>query len=162
MEQTRFGKAVSAAFTGHRSCQYSMRDCIKARLRDSITKAYEHGIRNYISGFAIGFDMLAAEVVVSMKVDFPDITLTAAIPFNGQSMRYSPTDKLRYERLMNQADEVIVLSESYYTRCYLERDEFMVDHSNLLIAYYDGREKGGTYYTVKKATNQGVRVVNLF
>jgi uncharacterized phage-like protein YoqJ len=63
---------------------------------------------------------------------------------------------------MNQADEVIVLSESYYTRCYLERDEFMVDHSNLLIAYYDGREKGGTYYTVKKATNQGIRVVNLF
>ena len=57
---------------------------------------------------------------------------------------------------------MIVLSESYYTRCYLERDEFMVDHSNLLIAYYDGREKGGTYYTVKKATNQGVRVVNLF
>ena len=77
-------------------------------------------------------------------------------------MRYSPTDKLRYERLMNQADEVIVLSESYYTRYYLERDEFMVDHSNLLIAYYDGREKGGTYYTVKKATNQGIRVVNLF
>ena len=60
MEQTRFSKAVSAAFTGHRSCQYSMRDCIKARLRDSITKAYEHGIRNFISGFAIGFDMLAA------------------------------------------------------------------------------------------------------
>lgn len=162
MEQTRFSKAVSAAFTGHRSCQYSMRDCIRARLTDSISKAYEHGIRNFISGFAIGFDMLAAEVVVSMKVDFPDITLTAAIPFNGQSMRYSPTDKLRYERLMNQADEVIVLSESYYTRCYLERDEFMVDHSNLLIAYYDGREKGGTYYTVKKATNQGIRVVNLF
>lgn len=51
-----------------------MRDCIKARLRDSIFKAYEHGIRNFISGFAIGFDMLAAEVVVSMKAELSGIT----------------------------------------------------------------------------------------
>ncbi len=95
-----------------------MRDCIKARLRDSISKAYEHGIRNFISGFAIGFDMLAAEVVVSMKAEHPDITLTAAIPFNGQSMRYSLSDQSRYERLLNHADQVIALSDRSYPRCY--------------------------------------------
>lgn len=63
---------------------------------------------------------------------------------------------------MSQADEVIVLSENYYPRCFLERDEFMVDNASLLIAYYDGRERGGTYYTVKKATTDGIRVVNVY
>lgn len=162
MEQTTFSRAVSAAFTGHRACGYSVRESVKARLEVAILNAYEHGTRNFISGFAIGFDMLAAEVVVALRKQHPDITLTAAIPFKGQSSRYSLSDKFRYERLMKEADEVIVLSNSYFSRCYLERDEFMVDNSNLLIAYYDGREIGGTFYTVKKAKKDGVRVVNLY
>ena len=32
----------------------------------------------------------------------------------------------------------------YYTRYFLDRDEFMVENASLLIAFYDGREKGGT------------------
>ena len=36
---------------------------------------------------------------------------------------------------MEVADEVIVLSESYYPRCFLDRDEFMVNNSSLLIGY---------------------------
>jgi len=42
-------------------------------------------------------------------------------------------DRKRYDRLLEVADEVIVLSESYYPRCFLDRDEFMVNNSSLLI-----------------------------
>ena len=57
---------------------------------------------------------------------------------------------------------LIILSEYYYTRCFLDRDEFMVENASLLIAFYDGREKGGTYYTFKKANCLGVPVVNIY
>ena len=60
------------------------------------------------------------------------------------------------------ADEVIVLSESYYPRCFLNRDEFMVNNSSLIIGYYDGREKGGTFYTIRKAMAQDIPIVNVF
>jgi uncharacterized phage-like protein YoqJ len=60
------------------------------------------------------------------------------------------------------ADEVIVLSESYYSRCFLDRDEFMVNNSSKLIGYYDGREKGGTFYTIRKAMAQNIPIVNVF
>ena len=57
---------------------------------------------------------------------------------------------------------VIVISESYYPRCFLDRDEFMVNNSSKLIGYYDGREKGGTFYTIRKAMAQNIPIVNVF
>ena len=92
----------------------------------------------------------------------PGMTLTAAIPFRGQADRFKPSDRMVYDGLMASADEVIILSEYYYTRCFLDRDEFMVENASILIAFYDGREKGGTYYTFKKANCLGIPVVNIY
>ena len=155
-------KETTASFTGHRHYDFSNRETIRSRLSSAILEAYGLGYRNFISGFAVGIDMLAAEVVVSLKDSHPDIRLIAAIPFDGQAARFSVFDKRRYDRLMAKADDVIVLSEHYFTRCFLERDEFMVNNSSRLIAYYDGREKGGTYYTVKKAREQNIHIVNVY
>ena len=162
MEQRKFSRAATAAFTGHRFVDASKRDCVKKRLTRAVLDAYGNGIRNFISGFAIGFDMMAAEAIVSLKHSYPDITLIAAIPFKGQACRFSCYDRKRYDRLLEVADKVIVLSESYYPRCFLERDEFMVNHSSRLIAYYDGREKGGTFYTIRKAMAQNIPIENVY
>ena len=105
---------------------------------------------------------MAAQIVQSLKPSCPGMTLTAAIPFRGQADRFKPCDRMVYDGLMASADEVIILSEYYYTRCFLDRDEFMVENASLLIAFYDGREKGGTYYTFKKANCLGVPVVNTY
>ena len=130
MEQRKFSRAATAAFTGHRFVDAAQREHVKKRLSNAVLDAYGHGIRNFISGFAIGFDMMAAEAIVSLKRSYPDIILIAAIPFKGQASRFSFYDRKRYDRLLEVADEVIVLSESYYPRCFLDRDEFMVNNSS--------------------------------
>lgn len=162
MEQRKFCRAATAAFSGHRFIDASQREYVKKRLSNAVLDAYGKGIRNFISGFAIGFDMMAAEVVAALKQSHPDIILTAAIPFNGQASRFSFYDRKRYDRLLEVADEVIVLSDSFYPRCFLDRDEFMVNNASSLIAYYDGREKGGTFYTIRKALAQNIPIVNVF
>ena len=162
MEQRKFSRAATAAFTGHRFVDASQREHVKKRLSNAVLDAYGQGIRNFISGFAIGFDMMAAEEIVSLKQTHPDITLIAAIPFKGQASRFRFYDRKRYDRLLEVADEVIVLSDSYYPRCFLDRDEFMVNNSSKLIGYYDGREKGGTFYTIRKAMAQNIPIVNVF
>lgn len=162
MEQKTFCRAVTAAFSGHRYIDASQREAIKKRLTKAVLDAYENGIRNFISGFAVGYDILAAEMVVSLKSRLPDITLIAAIPFNEQASRFNDYNKLRYDKLLKAADEVIVLSQGYFPMCFLERDEFMVNNASLLIAFYDGRERGGTFYTIKRAKERGVPIVNVF
>ena len=64
---TKFDKAVSAAFTGHRFYNFSQQEVIRERLTKAILEAYEHGISNFISGFAIGIDLMAAQIVHSLK-----------------------------------------------------------------------------------------------
>lgn len=162
MNDLKFDRTVSAAFTGHRFYDFSQREFIQERLTSAISEAYDHGIRNFISGFALGIDLMAAQLVQSLKCNLLGISLTAAIPFEGQAERYNIYDKRVYRRLLELADKVIVLSDCYYPRCFLDRDEFMVENASYLIAYYDGREKGGTYYTVKKARARGIPLINVY
>ena len=162
MNDLKFDRTVSAAFTGHRFYDFSQREFIQERLTSAISEAYDHRIRNFISGFALGIDLMAAQLVQSLKCNLPGISLTAAIPFEGQAERYNIYDKRVYRRLLELADKVIVLSDCYYPRCFLDRDEFMVENASYLIAYYDGREKGGTYYTVKKARARGIPIINVY
>ena len=68
---TKFDKAVSAAFTGHRFYNFSQQKVIRERLTKAILEAYEHGISNFISGFAIGIDLMAAQIVQSLKLSCP-------------------------------------------------------------------------------------------
>lgn len=162
MNDLKFDRTVSAAFTGHRFYDFSQRVFIQERLTSAISEAYDHGIRNFISGFALGIDLMAAQLVQLLKCNLPGISLTAAIPFEGQAERYNIYDKRVYGRLLELADKVIVLSDCYYPRCFLDRDEFMVENASYLIAYYDGREKGGTYYTIKKARARGIPIINVY
>ena len=162
MNDLKFDRTVSAAFTGHRFYDFSKREFIQERLTSAISEAYDHGIMNFISGFALGIDLMAAQLVQSLKCNLPGISLTAAIPFEGQAERYNIYDKRVYRRLLELADKVIVLSDCYYPRCFLDRDEFMVENASYLIAYYDGREKGGTYCTVKKARARGIPIINAY
>ena len=135
---------------------------VKSCLAASVLDAYEHGITGYMTGMAVGFDMLAAEVVLSMKGICQSITLMAVIPYSGQAGRFSDYNRRRYDALLAQAEETVVLSDQYYTRCFLERDRFMVEHSSMLIACYDGREKVGTFWTVRLAESLARRVVNVY
>ena len=129
MNDLKFDRTVSAAFTGHRFYDFSQREFIQERLTSAISEAYDHGIRNFISGFALGIDLMAAQLVQSLKCDLPGISLTAAIPFEGQAERYNIYDKRVYRRLLELADKVIVLSDYYYPRCFLDRDKFMVENA---------------------------------
>ena len=158
----KFCEAATAAFTGHRWYDSSRKQSVRKKLEGCVREAYRNGITNFISGMAIGFDLLAAELVLSLKQECPAITLTVALPFGEQASRFNERNKSRYYKCLSQADDIVILSNDYTAKCYLERDRFMVEHSSLLIACYDGRNKGGTFWTVNYAARIGKNVINIY
>ena len=44
MNDLKFDRTVSAAFTGHRFYDFSQREFIQERLTSAISEAYDHGI----------------------------------------------------------------------------------------------------------------------
>ncbi len=162
METLELKKAESIAFTGHRNIPVSQMDRVREWLRTAISHAYKHGKRHFYCGMALGFDMLAAEAILSLKVELPNIRLIATVPFRGQSSRWSAIEQRRYKQLIAQADKVIVLSERYYQGCLLRRNDYMLARTSGVIAYFNGNPKGGTYYTCREARYKGMDVINLY
>lgn len=152
----------SITFTGHRIIPLVRQEEVKVRLTAAVAFACKSGMTRFYCGMALGFDMMAAEVVLSLKDQFPDIRLIAVIPFSGQSDRWDSSEQERYRQILAKADKVVVLSGNYFRGCLLRRNDYMLSHSCGVIAYYDGKPQGGTSYTVRKAERMKMEVVNIY
>ena len=69
-------------------------------------------------------------------------------------------ERRRYRRLVEQCDMETMVSDAYSPACMQRRDRYMVDHSMLLIAAFDGTA-GGTRYTVEYALRRGIEIFDV-
>ena len=116
-----------------------------------IEELIESGYTYFISGGAIGVDQDFAEAVLRAKQSHAEIELEIAVPCRNQAARWSEAERLRYFSILERVDRVEVLSEHYTQFCMLKRNEYMVDKSDLVLAYWNGEESGGTWYTMRYA-----------
>ncbi len=150
-------RSKTASFTGHRT----YRDEAGAALAATVGELYAEGFRVFISGMAAGFDLAAAEAVLALRDSCPAIRLVCAVPFEGQERRYPAGEKERYRRVLERADERVVVCGGYRPDCYARRNDYLVDHASVLVSWYDG-SAGGTRYTVRRAARRGLRILPLY
>ena len=96
----------------------------------------------------------------SPHTPMPGLRLVAVIPFRGQESRFPAADRERFRRVLAAADHSVTLSPSYHAGCYAVRNNYLVEHAALLVAWYD-RSPGGTHYTVRRALGRGLEFINL-
>lgn len=100
----------------------------------------------FYAGGALGFDTLAALTVLEMRKTMPQLELHTVIPFAGQDIRWPAEDRELYRYILERADHVEVLHQRYADGCYHERNRYMVDHSELCIAYLRRRSRRNLLY----------------
>ena len=161
-----FGKSCS--FTGHRPAKlpwkYDELDirCIafKEKLNAVVEAVYESGINHFITGMAMGCDLYCAEAVIALRRLHPEITLEAAVPYDGQEAKWSEAMRTRYKHILTECNAVTLIQDSYTPDCMMRRNRYMVDNSSVLIACYDG-QYGGTWNTIKYAMEKDIEVIQL-
>ena len=153
-------REISCCFTGHRKIPAFWESDLRTILLFTIDNLYLRGIRRFYTGGAKGFDCLAAEAVLSYRESRHDIALVVVVPHKNQSSGWDEADILRYERINENADEVICLAERYFRGCMQNRNRYMVDRSSVCVCFLTERE-GGTAYTVKYAQKRGLEIRNL-
>ena len=104
----------AVAFTGHRFVPFGKQREVEVKLSKAIREHYQRGCRDFLCGMAIGFDMFAAEAVINLKKELPQIRLIAVVPYRGQCERWNIVLQNKYNKLLNQADRIIILSEYYF------------------------------------------------
>lgn len=159
-------KSITCCFTEHRPSslpwhydeQGSLFNNFRSRFKEEIIKAILEGYTHFISGMALGVDIIAAEIVLMLKSKYKGITLECAIPCRNQCDNWV-TGKDRYQSIINKADKVTLVCDSdYYDGCMAKRNKYMVDNSNKVIAVFNGR-RGGTQQTINMAKKAGLDVV---
>ncbi len=127
-----------------------------------IEKAYLNGKRQFLSGMAQGFDMIAAQAVLKLRGTYDDVELIAVIPFECQADNFNYEDQRNYDRILDEADQVIVTSPTYSgAKVYYIRNNYLADNANYIIAYSDGNGRG-TAYTLQRAIDRGAESYNIF
>ena len=58
-----------------------------------------------------------------------------------------------------KASEWIELSDEFYKGCDNVRDQYMVDHCDVLLAVWDGIKSGGVWSTIRKAQKAGKKII---
>lgn len=149
----------TCCFSGHREIPDAERERLQQLLREAIETLIGRGVTDFIAGGAYGFDMLAAQEVLTLRRQHP-IRLILALPCPNQTKGWPAGAVGEYERIREQADEEHVLSIAYHKGCMLRRNDWMVAQSAYLICYRKTLT-GGTAYTVKQATKAGLRIRNL-
>lgn len=62
--------------------------------------------------------------------------------------------------ILQGADYTTTISGRYFRACYQKRNEFMVVHSSLVIAAWNG-QPSRTKNTVDYAARRGIRIINI-
>ncbi len=159
----------TCCFTGHGpkslpfGCNENEPGCIK--LKELLTatierQIVENGVTHFISGMAIGVDIYAAEAVLKLKEKYPQITLECAIPCETQAVKWSESWRERYFDIISRCDKETLFRKHYTPDCMMNRNKYMVDNSDAVIAVWNGTE-GGTGNTVNYAIGNGKKVIVL-
>ncbi len=155
-------KSRTCFFTGHRKLVNNRLDEIKEKLDESIEELIEnYGINTFITGGALGFDMLAAESVIEVRVKYPGIKLLLYLPCHGHSSKWRDEDKYRLRMIMSKADGYEYITPGTYTKdCMRLRNLRMVRDSSFCVAFCI-LANSGTGLTLKNAEAAGLNIINI-
>ncbi len=153
-------QTTACCFTGHRHLPADKIEKIARNLDREIESLISKGVTTFISGGALGFDQIAASLIIAKKEMGKNIRLIFALPCKSQDALWSQQQKKLYQNLLAEADETIYVSEEYSYFCMRKRNYYMVEHSDYCICALR-KEKSGTGQTVRHAQKQGIKIINV-
>lgn len=152
-------KNKTVCFTGHRNITDNRKN-IEELLKNTLIGLIEKGYCYFGAGGALGFDTLAATVVLELKVKYPQIKLILVLPCRNQTRGWKEHDIKIYNDIMSKADKVVYTAENYYNGCMHKRNRHLVNNSSVCVCYLT-EETGGTFYTMNYARKNNLRIINV-
>jgi len=147
------------AVTGHRPQKLGGygRPALERLYKVALQELSVPGPTKVLTGMALGWDTAVA--LACFKLDLPYV---ACVPCEGQEKLWPAESQERYKKLLAGAEEAIMVSEGpYHPNCMMDRNIYMVDHCEKLVAMWDGKESGGTWNCIEYARTK-VPIVNLY
>ena len=149
-------------FTGHR--KNIPNDADMVILTAILLKLISDGTTDFYAGGALGWDMICAYAVLKMREKYPDVKLHLVLPCPPaeQTAGWDVYHKEKYQKILEAADSVEIVSDHYDKNCMKKRNERLVELGDVCVCYYNKKRiRSGTGQTVRIAEKQGKKIINI-
>ena len=143
----------TVSFVGHRDL--SGAPPLSARIEEIVEKLLrKHEMVEFYIGRTGDFDILAASCIkrVQKRLGEGNCELVLVQPYHMRDEEYY---EVYYDNIL-----IPVPLETHYKSAYGKRNDWMLDRSDLLVAFVQ-RKEGGAYTMMKRAQRRGIPVINL-
>jgi len=148
---------LTIGVTGHRDLDPDQLPDLIGRIHNLFDHAEEISHRRplrLLSPLAVGADQLVAQVALTRGIR---LIAPLPLPIDDYEQDFSEPERVEFYRLLEEAEEWFSLPiepDAERSTCYAEVGRYVVNHSDLLIALWDGEinhKEGGTAATLQYA-----------
>ena len=170
IQATREDILLSVAITGYRPMKlpfgFDLNHPDAIRLRAMLKAEYErlidNGFKHFLTGGALGCDMMAAEVILELKEEYRKKKIRIGhwlcLPCYDHDAKWNDADRERLAQIKQKSTTIYTSETPYYNGCMQVRNKYMVDTSRVLLGVYDG-QKGGTHNTIEYAKKKNRKII---
>ena len=126
-------------------------------VRSVLTKA--HDVTKAYSSLAVGSDQIFADAAIALG-----IPVVAVLPLAGYERFFQGEGLAEYRRLLNQCEPIQLTWDGDSEGAFFEAGKFVVEHSDTLVAIWDGAASeglGGTADIIDYASMRSVKIIHI-
>lgn len=126
---------------------------IKKVIKKKLIDLIEDGLEWVLISGQLGVELWAAEVVIDLKNQYPQLKLAVITPFLNQQNNWNEANKTLYEEITMSADYLDSISrKDYESPVQLkQKNEFLVNKSDGILVIYDEEKPGSPNYYLTNA-----------
>lgn len=117
---------------------------LKAFIRHKLLQYIDEGLEWVLIQGQLGIELWTAEVVIDLRVEYPDLKLGIITPFYGHTSKWNEQNQMKYNKIAQEADFMESVHHTAYEGPYQfkQTDQFILDHTDMTILIYDEEQEG--------------------
>ncbi|AZB44873.1 DUF1273 domain-containing protein [Bacillus sp. FJAT-42376] len=140
---------------------------IKKLIEKELKVLLDEGLEWVIISGQLGVELWAAEVVIELRLDYPQLNLAVLTPFLNQEERWKDSNKEQYERVLMEADFVDSITKRPYEnpKQFMMKNQFVIKKTDGLLLIYDEEKPGSPQFmleTARKMKSQNEYTIRAF
>ena len=124
---------------------------IKKALYDQLYQLCDAGLEWIVISGQLGVESWAAETVLELKKEFPNVKYSVITPFLEQEKNWNEQKQTQYIQIINNADFVTSVTKRPYEAPwqFIEKDKFIINNTDGILLVYDEDNEGSPKYILK-------------
>lgn len=126
---------------------------IKKALENHLRVLIDEGLEWVIISGQLGVETWAAEVMLDLKEEYPELKYAVLTPFLDQEKRWNEAKQEKYQMILEMADFHRSLTNRPYEAPwqFIEKNKFFLRNSDGMLIVYDEEMDGSPKFTKKEA-----------